>query len=309
MQLTHYLISSPVSAVGHQLSNFRDVVKRNEIWRPLEDVQFVFLCGANIRLDTPSKRRQNLLDFSDEKLPHAKFFLAEPIFKVLNAEGNKGNLLDIEEDLSAFSDFVVVILESESAFCELGAFATSKRLREKLIIINDTSHKDSQSFINLGPIAAVNEISDKKNILYYKMDIDGKERGDGIGAIYKKIYELIHKIPRHRRERAKDFNPNENLTKDSFRFVHDLVYLTGPIFFSEISRVVKVIFSSSQEKQLQKHMGLLCATNQIKRSENGLYSSSNKKPFFEYQLFDFTDTLASFKNLYFRYDAERLIST
>ena len=134
MQL-HNLITSKQSAVWKQLNSFRATVEKYEIWRPTDDVQFVFLCGANISNGIPSRRRQLLLDFSSKHLPYAKFFLAESIFQILEAEGHKSNLLDIENDLSAFSDFVVVILESESAFCELGAFATHAELRKKLIVI------------------------------------------------------------------------------------------------------------------------------------------------------------------------------
>lgn len=305
MQL-HDLISSPKSAVWRQLDNFRIAVERKEIWRPTDDVQFVFLCGANIDSSTPSKRRQNLLDFSSRNLPYAKFFLAESIFKVLEAEGNKVNLLDIENDLSAFSDFVIVVLESESSFCELGAFATHKELREKMIVINDLEHKKSTSFINLGPIKAINEISGGTHVLYYKMEISGKLTGDGIGDVFHKLHALIHKEPAKKRSRAQKYDPNENLSKDSLRFVHDLIYLSGPVSFPELSRIIKVIFSSSKEKQIHKHLGLLCATEQVQRSDLGLYYSLYNKPFFEYDHHDINNVIASFKNMYFRYDRGRL---
>lgn len=305
MQL-YNLISSPKSAVWRQLNSFRATVEQKEIWRPIDDVQFVFLCGANIKLGTPSKRRQILLDFSSRNLPHAKFFLAESIFQVLEAEGHKANFLDIENDLSAFSDFVIVILESESSFCELGAFATHKELRKKLIVINDLNHKESQSFINLGPVEAIKEISAGNHILYYKMEADGKIRGDGIGDVFKKLHGLIHKKPQKRRTRVQQYDPNENFSKDSLRFVHDLIYLSSPVSLPELSRIIKVIFASSKEKQLQKHLGLLCATEQVVRTNDGLYRSLYKQPFFEYELNDVTNLIASFKNMYFRYDRQRL---
>lgn len=305
MQL-YNIISSPKSAVWRQLNFFRTTVEKKEIWRPTDDVQFVFLCGANIEPGIPSKRRQILLDFSSRNLPHAKFFLAESIFKVLEAEGHKANLLDIENDLSAFSDFVIVVLESESSFCELGAFATHKELREKLIVINDINHKESPSFINLGPVEAVKEISTGNHVLYYKMEADGKVRGDGIGDVFKKLHSLIHKKPKKRRTRVQKYDPNENFSKDSLRFVHDLIYLSSPVSLPELSRIIKVIFLSSKEKHLQKHLGLLCATEQVERSDTGLYRSLYNQPFFEYELNDVTNLIASFKNMYFRYDRARL---
>ena len=309
MQL-HNIISSPSSAVYRQLTTFRSNIEKRKVWRPKDDIQFVFLCGANIDVDIPSKRREFLLDFSSKKLPHAKFFLAESMFKVLKAEGNKANLLDIENELSSLADFVIVILESESAFCELGAFATHKELRKKMIVINDSEHRNSESFINLGPVKAIDEISHGKHVIYYKMEEDGKWRGDGIGDVYKNIYDIIHKEPLKRRTRIKDLNPNISFTKESSRFIHDLIYFSSPISNAELSRVIKILFEKSNDKNLQKHIGLLCATEQIERKVNkegvGLYSSMYSEPFFEYGVHDIHNIISSFKNMYFRYDRHRI---
>jgi hypothetical protein len=301
------IISSHRSSAWHALQNFKNVISRNDIWRPIDDIQFVFLCGANIDKDTPSQRRKILLDFASKNLPYAKLFLAESIFKIIDAEGGKSNLLDIENDLSDFADYVVLILESESTFCELGAFSVNNKLRKKLVVINDSQHIGKPSFINLGPIKAIQEMSSGNNILPYKMDIDGKIHGDGIGDIFHKLHALIHKEPAKRRTRVKEFNPNQHFTKDSIRFIHDLIYFMGPIYQAELSRVIKILFHPEKEKQLLKHLGMLSATDQINHSRKNLYYSVFNKPFFEYESYDTHKLIASFKNLYFRYDKSRLL--
>ncbi len=305
MQL-YNVFTSTKSAVWQVLNDFKTMLELNAVWRPKDDIQFVFLCGANVDIATPSKRRQSLLKFSERQLPHAKFFLAETIFKILEAEGHKTNFLDIENDLSAFADYVVVVLESESAFCELGAFANHKDLREKLIIINDCKYKESPSFINSGPVKAVAEISAGKQVLYYAMASDGKVHGDAIGDVFSELHNLIHREPQARRTRVANFNPNKHFTKDSLRFIHDLIYFTCPITFTELSRVIKILFEASKEKQLQKYLGLLCATEQISRTSKGLYVSLCDRPFFEYS-YDVDNLIASFKNMYFKHDDTRLL--
>lgn len=302
----HELISSPKSAIWRQLNNFREIVEKHEIWQPTEDIQFVFLCGANISPGTPSKRRQVLLDFSDKNLPHAKFFLAESMFKILQAEGHKTNLLDIENEVSAFADFIIVVLESESAFCELGAFATHPELRKKIIVINNSNHKQSESFINLGPVKAINEISNGSHILYYKMEENGKINGDAIGDIFKELYDIIHKKPKTRRTRVEKHNPNENFTKESLRFIHDLIYFSSPVSVPELSRILKIIFYTSNETMLKKHIAILYATKQIKRTKTNLYMCIQNKAFFEYEKYDINKVIAAFKNMYFRYATHRL---
>lgn len=301
------LISTSQSAVCRQLEVFRKTVDENEIWRSTEDMQFVFLCGANISEGIPSKRRQQLIDFADKNLPHAKFFLAESIFNVLKKEQDKSNLLDIENELSEFSDFVIIILESESAFCELGAFSTHTEIRKKLIVINDTKHMESKSFINLGPVQAVQEGASKENIIYYKMEDNGKFDGDGIGNVFSLLYKLIHKEPKKNRHRANGYNPNINLTKDSLRFLHDLIYFSGPIHFYEISRINKVLFSAANDNKLRSHIALLSSINQIITTEKGLYKSKNNKPYFQYDKINLQFLMSSFKNMYFRYDKKRLL--
>ncbi len=299
-------LTSEKSAVWKAMQNFKTVISKKEIWRPKEDVQFVFLCGANIEEGVPSKRRQILLDFSSRHLSHTKFFLAESIFTILKAEGHKSNLLDIENELSKFSDFVVVILESESSFCELGAFALHEDLRKKLIVINDYNYKESTSFINLGPIKAISEITNGKNVLYYKMDKDGKENGDSIGDVFLNLHNLIQKKPKYRRKRVDECNPNNVFSKDSLRFIHDLVYFTNPISSVELSRIIKILFSKSHEPKLQKHLALLCATEQIRITKDKLYYSLFNRSYFEYDTYDIYNLIAAFRNLYFRYDSARI---
>lgn len=306
MQL-YDILSSPKSAAAQILQQFRSLIEDQRIWRPIDDVQFVFLCGANICPGTPSKRRQNLLDFSSAHLPHTKFFLAESIFKILEAEGHKSNILDIENELSRFADFVIIVLESESAFCELGAFATHNELRKKLIVINDIAHRPSKSFINLGPVKAVDEVSGGKHIIYYKMEDDGRTNGDGIGDVFSSLHGLLHKEPKRRRTRVDQYDPSSHFTKESLRFIHDLVYFCSPVSLPELSRIVKILFSKSRDKQLQKHLALLCAISHVKRTDAGFYNSIHGRPFFDYDKFDFSRMIATFRNMYLRYDPKRFV--
>lgn len=303
--LLYDIFSSPQSSVAQALEKFRVLIERGEIWRPADDVQFVFLCGANIKPDVPSKRRQFLMDFSSKHLPNTKFFLAETIFKLLEAEGHTSNILDIENELSRFADHIIIVLESESTFCELGAFATHSGLRKKLIIINDSAHRLSKSFINLGPVQAVREISGVNHVLDYKMNHDGREYGDGIGEIFENLYTLLYRKPTIRRTKISDYDPNHFFTKDSLRFIHDLVYFSNPISFPELSRLIKLLFGKSKDSNLRKHLGLLCAIEQTERSERGLYKSMYNRPFFEYETYDVNNIVVAFRNLYLRNDHNR----
>lgn len=106
-------------------------IESSKVYRPINVSKFVFLCGANKDKDSISERRKALIDFSNIHLKHTQFFLAERMFATLQQEGHKGNILDVEHRISEFADHIVIILESSSAFAELGAFAHTG-LRKKI---------------------------------------------------------------------------------------------------------------------------------------------------------------------------------
>lgn len=137
------------------------------------------------------------------------------MFSILKDEGHKGNILDIENLISDFSDFILIVLESPSAFTELGAFSHEK-LRSKLVVINSLEFEKEESFINLGPIKAIEETSGKDRIIYYKMSKDGVVNRDAIGDAFHQIYELF-KEPIKSAKKSVDLdllNPAKTSTKD-----------------------------------------------------------------------------------------------
>ena len=135
----------------------------------------------------------------------------------LKYEGHKGNILDVENLISDFSDYILIILESPSAFTELGAFSHDK-LRSKLVVINDLDFKKEESFINLGPIKAIEEKSGQERIIYYKMSNDGVRNRDAIGDTFHQIYELFKDPIKSKREAVglENLNPSKQFDKKSW---------------------------------------------------------------------------------------------
>ncbi|MCB2185505.1 MAG: retron St85 family effector protein [Deltaproteobacteria bacterium] len=298
---------SEKSAVGRVIKNFKKVIESNNIWRHSEDVVFVFLCGANKSGGGGvSARREALLRFSKKNLPNTEFFLAESIFDVLKAEGYARNFLDIESDVFEFTDYVLIILESESAFCELGAFSVKKETRGKIIVINDVAHKESKSFINIGPIQAIADSVGDEALLYYKMIPTGRDGGDGIGRIFSRLVRLLDKGKPSRRSRVLNLNPVTFQNKESLRLVHDLVFFAGPITSVELSFLVKLLFGRKSFNNLKMLLAILKAINHISINDELYYTSCCARPYFMYDGIDVFDVIAAFKNTYYRYDKARL---
>lgn len=161
--------------VSRATSLFSFFVDKNKVKCPGDVKKFIFLCGANKNNGEPSARRVELINFSEKHLDNCHFFLAELVFKELSNDEEEqlsDNLLDIETDLSMLADHIIIVLESYSSFTELGAFAYSKQLRKKLIIVNNTKFINEKSFINMGPIKAITQHPQQSgHFLHYKMEV------------------------------------------------------------------------------------------------------------------------------------------
>ncbi|HFZ5895585.1 TPA: retron St85 family effector protein, partial [Escherichia coli] len=299
----------------HRATNlFSFYFDKNKVKCPGDVKKFIFLCGANKESGGPSARRLELINFSDKYLKNCHFFLAELVFKELSKdeeESSSDNLLDIEADLSKLADHIIIVLESYSSFTELGAFAYSKHLRKKLIVVNNTKYINEKSFINMGPIKAVTQQSIQSgHFLHYKMAEDGEsiERSDGIGEIFPALYDILSKNNRSiaRTLKKEDLDPSRNFNKDSVRFIHDIIFACGPLLQNELIEIISNLFGpdSHYKKDLLKHLGILMAINIIACKEN-LYYSLYGEYYFKYD-FDIDNISSMFKIFFLKNRPERM---
>jgi hypothetical protein len=293
------LVKSRIKALQTSISYSR-------VFLPKDVSKFIFLCGANKSTNVVSERRQAILTFAQKSLPHTQFFLAEKMFSTLQKEEHKGNILDIEHDISKFADHILIVLESSSTFAELGAFS-HKDLRKKLIVINDSKFMTSLSFVNLGPLKAIEESSGKSSVIHYKMHDDGVHNLDAIGDVFHPLYELL-KEPIKAKASAISLdlcNPAKHFDKLSAMFVHDLIYFTGPVNYKELIEVLVQIFGEKENFKLKQHVAILVAFESITRNDSGLFRSNKRKPYYDYR-FDIGTLVSTFRNYTLKYFPERI---
>lgn len=310
------LFDTPRSSIYKVLDSFKkSVSKKKGIYKPDDLKRFVFLCGGNINENKVSARRTAIKGFADKYLTNAHFFYAEKLFDELRGYEHKGNLLDIEHEISDLSDIILIILESPSAFCELGAFSDIT-LRDKLIVINDSKYINTKSFINHGPLLAIKEQPNgASRIISYNMSEDGKHSTDAIGDTFKLLHDILKR--RDSSQSAASYidfilcDPKEHFDKNSIRFIHDLVYLTGPIRRAELIDILLMLFGKGDYKRVTHHLGMLVALGLICTMENNIFYEKNKlyksklhKTYFSYD-FDINNIISTFKNIYFRYSPNR----
>lgn len=120
----------------------------------------VFLCGRrpeNKHFDLRLQLKKTL-----ENKMGCIPFLGEDISELKKPKPS-ADALTIEVKEAQTSDLVIIFLGAPGTIAELTAFAMDKEINSKLVVFNDNLHKDSTSFINLGPLKLLN----KDKIIYY----------------------------------------------------------------------------------------------------------------------------------------------
>ncbi len=229
-------------------------------------------------------RREFLKGFIEKISADNRVVYAEAVFHELQNIGrHHRNVLDLEHEISDIADKIVLVLESASAFCELGAFA-HPRLRSKLIVINDSTFKNQPSFINTGPIAALKE--EGSPVLWYPMQVDGVYKLDGIGATLSDLERALYVNPMSGSIKVKDKVSELSANKASLYFIHDLVLFTGPVTYDELVAVLIELFGPKPYDMLKRLLGILRSAGLISSDlidGTWLYRTNSVDPYLEYQ--------------------------
>lgn len=190
-----------------------------------KDAVIVFVCGKNI--SAVDSNRKVFFQYANKHFEDFIFLLAENFFECL--EDKSENLLSIENKLADYSDCIIIILESESAFTELGAFSISDRLCKLILPINDRRYARSPSFINLGPLKKIDNISEG---LGPTITANMKS----FSHCFSSVRNRLEKIKRKNAKSISFTNINlfRNNHKERLLLLFEIISLFGPIKSNEI---------------------------------------------------------------------------
>lgn len=117
----------------------------------------VLLCGGQVKYDAaPGLSATSLRHAIATSSTSFELFRPEEITG-WHADGIFRDLMSFERELAGICSLVVIILESEGALVELGAFSQLSELSEKIIAIRSTDYAAHESFINLGILRFITE--------------------------------------------------------------------------------------------------------------------------------------------------------
>lgn len=172
-------------------------------------------------------------------------------------------MLTIESALTKYADCIILILESESAIAELGAFAHVDEIAKKILLINDKQFINSDSFIHKGPIKKVNAKSDFGETIYTDFS--------AITLCSQTIKERLDCIP-HQNAKSIKFNNIEDvrrMDKERILLLSDVIHYLAPVTKNEIITYLKSALFDEWFDFLTNDLAILESFKLIKLTEWG----------------------------------------
>lgn len=300
-------IELPKPRLGEELKKFSAALERGR-FSIRRNISLIFLCGANKTALIPSERRVFLKKAIEHELPHARIVYAEAVMEELAKHGKTKNLLDIEYQISEIADWILIVLESFSSFCELGAFS-HKSSRSKLIVVNDHRFRLQPSFINHGPIQAITEDVSPDRVVWYPMSDDGVHVRDAIGMTLPGIVKTLRHVKVRDKVDKASFLPGM-ANQTALFFLHDLIYLCGPLTHAETILIYTKIFGEQSFDNVKALRGILHASNLIESKmiyTEPSYVSRASETFINFDSYS-NNLISAFRRYHLKHNPKRLIN-
>ena len=171
------------------------------------------------------------------------------------------DLTAFESDAGCISRAVLLFVESEGAFAELGAFCTQAVLAERLFVVLYSKHYKANSYIALGPLRVLKRVQGDEHSI---CPVDG----DTLADFEKVLPDLANEVLEKTRQALKThvFDPEQ--VRDQFLFIADIVELFGALTLKEITHLLTAFGMALTKQRIGQMLNLLCLLEVIQPSEH-----------------------------------------
>ncbi|ROQ19866.1 hypothetical protein EDC38_0457 [Marinimicrobium koreense] len=179
------------------------------------------------------------------------------------------NLMEFEEELSAICSLIVIVLESEGAIAELGAFSQVEDVSNRLMVVVSNRAMEENSFINLGILRHVTK-NRAGSVASYPWVIE-KDRSQAFCLEESVLNDIELDIEKRLSKLSKSptFKPQSEAHKVVVIF--HLIEIFNALKLSEISEYLAYFNISIVLDSLRRKLFLLEKFKLVKREE---YSDS-----------------------------------
>jgi hypothetical protein len=264
------------------------------------DASLVLLCGASGSDQRKLPVRDILMAYARKHFDGFRFFRAEEVLAALKGNTNT-DFLTLEDGMADYSDCILVVCESESAFAELGAFTLSERLVKQVLVVNDTRFRRSASFINQGPIARANRKSRFKPAIFADFE-----------AVLSSAVEIENRLQIIKRSNrlGVDLKTGDALkkTRAKYRllFIADLIHFLFPTTLAELRTLLHFLYPGGYP-DIAMEVALLCGLRFVHSDPEGwlFYAKDETRFFYDYPDLDPISVRSSAFRFYFQRDRDR----
>ena len=236
----------------------------------VRDSKIIFVCGGPMHQQC--MMRPKFCEFAKTELPNFRIFLAENAQKDYINHDNPEflNVAEFEDVISEISTCIVLIPESPGSYAELGYFSNSKKIRKKLLVLNDAKLQGQDSFITLGPIGLIDKYS------WYKPAIQISLSEEHPFAVIKQRIEKRNRSLNRRLFKVKGY---KNLSfQDKFFQVFQIIYIFQAMTYDGIECAFRGIWGNSKKTDLHRILSILIAADYVRRiSEEVEYFCVNRE--------------------------------
>lgn len=258
------------------LSEVRRLFENKPIFHR-RDKPFVFVCGGSTARRS-KKLRKKFLVWAKDSFSDVVFVLAEDAYNYtsLYDPPESVNLSEFEEVIGEIADCVVLFPESAGSFAELGLFSGHEKIRNKTLIVNTIASVSSESFINLGPIATI----DQNSFLKPSVPIALRRGSYNFSSIRTRLQRVI----RSNRRKTFEYKPYRSLTLfEKFLVILEMVYLFQLVTLDDLEKCLIWIFDGALRKDIRPLLSVLLGMDYIRSKDTYYLLGPNATSLLEFE--------------------------
>jgi len=183
------------------------------------------------------------------------------------------DLVTFEEHLAGLSDVIVLIVESPGAIAELGAFAVSPAISDRLLVLVAEIHYEQDSFIKLGPIQRLENKNQDSVLVYDWHDFDLGNHVERFEKLSDEMPGIVSAIRAFISPEITERIFKNDDTSHQMLLICDLVDLFGALPYKEIQEFLDILSIEITPEKLDQYLFLLekCGLLRIKAKGHGRY--------------------------------------
>lgn len=225
----------------------------------------VFVFGRHLRDDPnagPSGMRDMFVSWAHDTGHEIAEFLRLPEdYPEWNQFNGYDDLVEFESDAGCISRAILLFVESEGAFAELGAFCTQSVLAERLFVVMYSKYYRMNSYIALGPLRVLKRVQGDDHSI---CPVDGETLADFEKILPELAADVLDKTKQSLKTHT--FDPSQ--VRDQFLFIADVIELFGALKISEIIELLNKFNIPLDKARVNQMLNLLTLLEVVQLSEH-----------------------------------------